>query len=60
VRIEVEASSLGWSGRTSFELPVRTHRGRLSPEPRLVDRRGAKRRPMRPGAAAPQSPPGHG
>jgi hypothetical protein len=45
VRIEVEASSLGWSGRTAFELPVRTHGARLSPEPRLVDRRGAKRRP---------------
>jgi hypothetical protein len=45
VRIEIEASSMGWSGRTSFELPVRTHRGRLSPEPRLVDRRGARRRP---------------
>lgn len=43
VRIEVEASSLGWSGRTAFELPVRTHRARLSPEPRLVDRRGAKK-----------------
>jgi hypothetical protein len=44
VRVEVEASSLGWSGRTSFELPVRTHGARLSPEPQLVDRRGAKRR----------------
>jgi hypothetical protein len=44
VRIEVEASSLGWSGRTSFELPVRTHRGRVAPEPRLVDRRGSRRR----------------
>jgi hypothetical protein len=43
VRIEVEASSLGWSGRTAFELPVRTHRARLSPESRLVDRRGARR-----------------
>jgi hypothetical protein len=46
VRIEVEASSLGWSGRTSFELPVRTHRARLSPEPRLVDRRGAYKRKL--------------
>lgn len=44
VRIEVEASSMGWSGRTSFELPVRTHRARLSPEPGLVDRRGSKRK----------------
>jgi hypothetical protein len=41
VRLEVEASSLGWSGRTTFELPVRTYRPRLSSEPRLVDRRGA-------------------
>jgi hypothetical protein len=41
VRLEVEAAALGWSGRTAFELPVRTHRPRLSPEPRLVDRRGA-------------------
>lgn len=47
VRIEVEAASLGWSGRTSFELPVRTHRLRLAPEPRLVDRRGAFKRKLR-------------
>jgi hypothetical protein len=44
VRIEVEASSMGWSGRTSFELPVRTHGARMSPDGRLVDRRGAKRK----------------
>lgn len=44
VRVEVEASSMGWSGRTSFELPVRTHRARMSPDMRLVDRRGAKRK----------------
>jgi hypothetical protein len=41
VEVEVEASSLGWSGRTRFELPVRTHAVRSAPEPRLVDRRGA-------------------
>jgi hypothetical protein len=41
VRVEVEATALGWSGRSAFELPVRTHHPRLSPEPRLVDRRGA-------------------
>lgn len=41
VRVQVEAASLGWSGRVSFELPVRTHRTRLAPEPALVDRRGA-------------------
>jgi hypothetical protein len=41
VRVEVEATSLGWSGRSAFELPVRMHQPRLAPEPRLVDRRGA-------------------
>jgi hypothetical protein len=41
VRLAVEASALGWSGRCTFELPVRTYHPRLSPEPRLVDRRGA-------------------
>jgi hypothetical protein len=41
VRVEVEASSLGWSGRTGLDLPVRSHAARLAPEPRLVDRRGA-------------------
>jgi hypothetical protein len=41
VRVEVEATSLGWGGRTAFELPVRTHAGRVGPEARLVDRRGA-------------------
>lgn len=40
-RVEVAAASLGWSGRTVVDLPVRTHRPRLSPEPRLPDRRGA-------------------
>jgi hypothetical protein len=35
VQLEVEASTLGWSGRSTFELPVRTHHPRLSPEPRL-------------------------
>ncbi|HEX6135098.1 MAG TPA: hypothetical protein VFZ24_14110 [Longimicrobiales bacterium] len=47
VEIEVEASSLGWSGRTSFELPVRTHHARSSPEPQLTDRRGAPRPKVR-------------
>jgi hypothetical protein len=41
VQVEIEATSLGWSGHTSLELPVRHQRLRLSPEPRLVDRRGA-------------------
>ncbi|HUF50138.1 MAG TPA: hypothetical protein VMN60_04860 [Longimicrobiales bacterium] len=41
VRIEVQAMALGWGGRAAFELPVRTHHGRIAPEPRLVDRRGA-------------------
>jgi hypothetical protein len=43
VRLEVEASALGWGGRAAFELPVCTYRARLSPEPRLVDRRGARK-----------------
>jgi hypothetical protein len=56
VRVVVEASSMGWSGRASVELPVRMHAPRLSPEPRLVDRRGApaaarwRPRRLRPGA----------
>lgn len=42
VRVEVEASSLGWSGRASVDLPVRMHVPRLAPEVLLVDRRGAE------------------
>jgi hypothetical protein len=41
VRLEVTASAQGWSGRTRFELPVRSHHPRLCPEPHLPDRRGA-------------------
>jgi hypothetical protein len=41
VRLTVEASSLGWSGRATMELPIRTHGLRLAPDPRLPDRRGA-------------------
>jgi hypothetical protein len=61
VRVEVEASSLGWSGRTAFDLPVRTHALRLAPEPHLVDRRGApaaarwRRRPSPLPASRPSS-----
>ncbi|HSJ25940.1 MAG TPA: hypothetical protein VK929_14785 [Longimicrobiales bacterium] len=43
VRLEMMASSMGWSGRTSFELPVRTYHLRHFPEPRLPDRRGWRR-----------------
>jgi len=39
--VEVAARSLGWSGRVEVELGVQEHAVRLSPEPRLVDRRGA-------------------
>jgi hypothetical protein len=46
VRLEVAATSLGWSGRTTLELPVRSFRQRLAPEPRLPDRRGGVRRPF--------------
>jgi hypothetical protein len=48
VRVEVEASSLGWSGRTTFELPVRSYAQRTAPDPRLPDRRGARRPLSRP------------
>lgn len=48
VRIEVEAASLGWSGRTSFWLPVLARPVRLAMDPLLVDRRGVVRKPYRP------------
>jgi hypothetical protein len=41
--VVVEATSMGWSGRTTFRLPVRTWGARLALDPLLVDRRGAKR-----------------
>ena len=41
VRVEVEANSLGWSGRARFEVAVREHAQRLALEAGLVDRRGA-------------------
>jgi hypothetical protein len=44
VTIEVEASALGWSGRTRFVLPVLGHRGRVALDPLLVDRRGVRKR----------------
>ena len=37
------ARAAKWA-KLDFELPVRAHRGRMSPEPRLVDRRGAQRK----------------
>jgi hypothetical protein len=40
VRIRLEARSLGWSGATSFELPVWIHGIRTALDPLLVDRRG--------------------
>jgi hypothetical protein len=39
--IELEASSLGWSGRARFELKLQMHAQRAGPEQGLVDRRGA-------------------
>ncbi len=39
--IELEASSLGWSGRVRFTLPLHMHHQRTGPEQGLVDRRGA-------------------
>lgn len=41
VCVEVRAWSLGWSGRTSFSLPVSARRSRLALDPSLPDRRGA-------------------
>lgn len=46
-RVEVEAHSLGWSGRTSFALPVVNRPVRLALDPLLVDRRGGSRRSYR-------------
>jgi hypothetical protein len=40
VRIRLEARSLGWSGATTFELPVTSHGPRAAVDPLLVDRRG--------------------
>ncbi|MHB1170392.1 MAG: hypothetical protein ACYC28_14035 [Longimicrobiales bacterium] len=40
VRVRLEARSLGWSGTTSFDLPVWTHAPRSSVDELLVDRRG--------------------
>jgi hypothetical protein len=54
VQVEIEAGSLGWSGRTSFRLPVLERTPRASPESALADRRGVRRRwrsGQRPGAA---------
>ncbi|MGH7577600.1 MAG: hypothetical protein ACREM1_21065 [Longimicrobiales bacterium] len=43
VHVEIRAWSLGWSGRTSFSLPVFARRLRLALEPSLPDRRGGSR-----------------
>ena len=40
VRIRLEARALGWSGATSFELPVWSYGARSALDPMLVDRRG--------------------
>lgn len=40
VRVRLEARSLGWSGATTFELPVWTHAPRAGVDELLVDRRG--------------------
>ena len=44
VRIRLEARALGWSGATSFELPVWTYAPRAALDPLLVDRRGVTNR----------------
>ena len=45
VRVHVEAQAMGWSGRTAVTLPVVTHAYRYAPDPALIDRRGARRKP---------------
>ncbi|HEU5209372.1 MAG TPA: hypothetical protein VFU06_08175 [Longimicrobiales bacterium] len=40
VRLRLEARALGWSGATSFDLPVWTHAPRSGVDDLLVDRRG--------------------
>jgi len=40
VRVRLEARALGWSGATSFDLPVWTHAPRSNVDELLVDRRG--------------------
>jgi hypothetical protein len=42
--VEVEAAALGWSGRTTFRLPVLDRPQRSGAELALADRRGARRR----------------
>jgi hypothetical protein len=39
--IELEARSMGWSGRARFRVPLEVYPQRLGPEAGLVDRRGA-------------------
>jgi hypothetical protein len=44
VQVEVEATALGWSGRTTFRLPVLARGQRVGGETGLTDRRGARTR----------------
>jgi hypothetical protein len=44
VELEVEAGSLGWSGRARFRLPVLEWTPRTTPDSELTDRRGMRRR----------------
>jgi recombination protein RecA len=44
VRVEVEASALGWSGHTAFTLGVLERGERVAAESGLADRRGARLR----------------
>jgi hypothetical protein len=41
--VVLEATSMGWSGRATFRLPVWTWGARLALDPMLVDRRGVRR-----------------
>jgi hypothetical protein len=47
VRIRIEASAMGWNGRTDLTLPIHTHVQRAAVDPMLRDRRGAKVRKRR-------------
>jgi hypothetical protein len=44
VRVRIEASAMGWTGRTELILPVHFHALRSAADPLLRDRRGAKKR----------------
>jgi hypothetical protein len=44
VRLRIEASAMGWTGRTELTMPVHFHAQRVAGDPLLRDRRGARKR----------------